>query len=90
MTPSLVPGLAETLFAPFARRHPDVVLSLDVQTTRRTLEWVVSRQVDFGITFEPVSSPDLTVTVIGRTEAACMIPQSHPLAARSGRWLRRS
>lgn len=84
VTPSLVPGLAETLFAPFARRHPDVVLSIDVQTTRRTLEWVVSRQVDFGITFESVSSPDLAVTVIGQTEAACMIPQTHRLAAKSG------
>lgn len=80
VTPSLVPGLAETLFAPFARKHPDVVLSLDVQTTRRTLEWVVSRQVDFGITFEPVASPDLAVTVVGTTEAVCMIPRSHPLA----------
>lgn len=84
VTPSLVPGLAETLFAPFARKHPDVVLSLDVQTTRRTLEWVVSRQVDFGITFEPVSSPDLHVTLIGQTEAVCMIPRSHRLAGQAG------
>lgn len=84
VTPSLVPGLAETLFAPFARKHPDVVLSLDVQTTRRTLEWVVSRQVDFGITFEPVTSPDLEVTVVGHTEAVCMIPRSHPLATAQG------
>jgi DNA-binding transcriptional LysR family regulator len=84
VTPSLVPGLAETLFAPFARKHPDVVLSLDVQTTRRTLEWVVSRQVDFGITFEPVTSPDLEVTVIGTTEAVCMIPHAHRLAKGRG------
>ncbi len=84
VTPSLVPGLAETLFAPFARKHADVVLSLDVQTTRRTLEWVVSRQVDFGITFEPVSSPELHVTVIGKTEAACMIPKDHRLAKATG------
>ena len=84
LTPSLMPGLAETLFAPFARKHSDVVMSLDIQTTRRTLEWVVSRQVDFGITFEPVSSQDLTVTTIGKTKAACMIPVSHPLAKRAG------
>lgn len=84
VTPSLVPGLAETLFAPFARRNSDVVLSIDVQTTRRTLEWVVSRQVDFGITFEPVSSPDLIVSVLGQTEAVCMIPPTHPLSRTSG------
>ncbi len=83
-TPSLVPELVETLFAPFSRIHPDVVLSLDVQTTSRTLEWVASRQVDFGVTFEPVSNPELTVTEIGRTEAACMIPVSHKLARRKG------
>jgi DNA-binding transcriptional LysR family regulator len=84
VVPSLVPVLADTVLAGFARVHPGVVLSLDVQTTRRTLEDIVSRQADLGITFEPVNDPAFTVSVIGHAEAACVIPAGHRLAGESG------
>jgi len=84
VVPSLVPVLADTVLAGFARVRPNVVVSLDVQTTRRTLEDIVSRQADLGITFEPVNDPAFTVTVIGHAEAACVIPAGHRLAADSG------
>ncbi|MFZ4532227.1 MAG: LysR family transcriptional regulator [Alsobacter sp.] len=84
VVPSLVPVLADTVLAGFARVRPNVTVSLDVQTTRRTLEDIVSRQADLGITFEPVNDPAFTVTVIGHAEAACVIPARHRLAGDAG------
>ncbi len=79
-TPSVLPEFTDGVLAPFVRGRPDVVLSLDVQTTRRTLEWVLASQVDLGLTFEPVSHPELTATVVGRMHAACLVPKRHRLA----------
>ena len=84
VVPSLVPVLADTVLAGFAKVRPNVVLSLDVQTTRRTLEDIVGRQADLGITFEPVNDPAFLVTVIGHAEAACIIPADHMLAGEDG------
>lgn len=84
VVPSLVPVLADTVLAGFARNRPGVVVSLDVQTTRRTLEDIVGRQADLGITFEPVNDPAFAVTVIGHAEAACVIPAAHRLSADPG------
>ncbi len=79
-TPSILPELTESLIGPFMRGHPDIVLSLDVQTTQRSLEWVLNRQVELGLTFEPVNAPELAASVVGRSEAVCLVPTQHPLA----------
>lgn len=79
-TPSILPQLTESLIGPFMREHPEIVLSLDVQTTRRSLEWVLTRQVELGLTFEPVNNAELAVSVVGRSEAVCLIPKEHRLA----------
>src|ERR1700691_4590690 len=70
------------VFAQFRRQYPRVVLSVERADRLRTLDSVVSRDVDFGIVSLPVRDTRLTVEPIHRDELALVAPPGHPLAGR--------
>jgi DNA-binding transcriptional LysR family regulator len=70
------------VFAQFRRQYPRVMLSVVRAERLRTLESVLSREVEFGIVSMPVRDARLTVELIHRDELALVVPQGHPLAAR--------
>jgi DNA-binding transcriptional LysR family regulator len=70
------------VFAQFRRQYPRVMLSVVRAERLRTLESVLSREVEFGIVSMPVRDARLTVELIHRDELALVAPQGHPLAGR--------
>jgi DNA-binding transcriptional LysR family regulator len=70
------------VFAQFRRQYPRVMLSVVRAERLRTLESVLSREVDFGIVSMPVGDARLTVELIHRDELGLVAPQGHPLAGR--------
>lgn len=70
------------VFAQFRRQYPRVMLSVVRAERLRTIESVLSREVDFGIVSMPVRDARLTVELIHRDELGLVAPQGHPLAGR--------
>jgi DNA-binding transcriptional LysR family regulator len=81
VVPSLLSHVSQYLVAPFMRLHPDVSILVEVVATLNALDWVSFRQTDVGITFEQISGSGIETNTIGKTEAACVVPIGHRLAA---------
>lgn len=83
VVPSLLPHVSLNLVAPFARLHPHSAISVEVVATLNALDWGSFRQTDLGITFEAMTGPGIETSVIGQTEAACIVARHHRLARRA-------
>jgi DNA-binding transcriptional LysR family regulator len=70
------------VFAQFKRQYSRVGLSVVRADRLRTIESVLSREVDFGVVSLPVKDPRLTVDSLHRDDVVLVAPSSHPLAAR--------
>jgi len=69
------------VFAQFKRQYSRVGLSVVRADRLRTVESVLSREVDFGVVSLPVKDPRLTVDSLHRDDVVLVVPSSHPLAA---------
>lgn len=70
------------VFAQFKRKYPRVSVSITRNERSRTLEAVLSQEVDFGVTAQPVTDPRLTIVPVHQDEMVVIAPVGHPLAAR--------
>jgi len=70
------------VFAQFKQQYSRVGLSIVRADRARTLESVMSREVDFGVVSLPLKDTRLTVDVIHRDEIVLVAPKNHSLAAR--------
>jgi DNA-binding transcriptional LysR family regulator len=66
--------------ASFMEERPMMRVTLQSLTSPQVLDQVVNREVELGIAYEPVFSPEVVVEVLMVTRIACVMPQSHPLA----------
>ncbi len=77
------PGLSLALLPPvlakFARRHPDVNLSLQTRSSAQVQEWLASQLFDIGITELPIDHPAIDVEPLS-VDCVCALPDQHPLA----------
>jgi DNA-binding transcriptional LysR family regulator len=70
------------VFAQFKRQYSRVGLSIVRADRLRTVEAVLSREVDFGVVSLPVKDTRLTVDTLHRDDVVLVAPNNHPLAAR--------
>jgi DNA-binding transcriptional LysR family regulator len=70
------------VFAQFKRQYSRVGLSIVRADRVRTVEAVLSREVDFGVVSLPVKDARLTVDSLHRDDVVLVAPANHPLAAR--------
>jgi DNA-binding transcriptional LysR family regulator len=70
------------VFAQFKRQHTRVGLSIVRADRLKTVESVLSREVDFGVVSLPVKDPRLTVDTLHRDDVVLVAPSNHPLAGR--------
>jgi DNA-binding transcriptional LysR family regulator len=71
-----------TVFAQFKRQYSRVGLSIVRADRVRSIESVLSREVDFGVVSLPIKDPRLLVDIIHRDEVVLVAPKNHSLAAR--------
>lgn len=70
------------VFAQFKRQYSRVGLSIVRADRMKTVEAVLSREVDFGVVSLPIKDARLTVDVLHRDDVVMVAPSHHPLAAR--------
>jgi len=81
-TPSFSSTLAPLLIEKFAKRHPNVHICLDIQSDDERIEWMVLENQDFGIAVSTGRNRNIATHELLSTEAVCLLPKSHRLAAR--------
>jgi DNA-binding transcriptional LysR family regulator len=70
------------VFAQFKRQYSRVGLSIVRADRLRTVELILSREVDFGVVSLPIKDSRLTVDTLHRDDVVVVAPSNHPLAAR--------
>lgn len=71
-----------SVFAQFKRQYSRVGLSIVRADRLKTIESVLSREVDFGVVSLPVKDARLTVDTLHRDDVVLVAPGNHPLAER--------
>jgi len=81
-TPAFATVLAPQLIRAFAERRPEVMISLEIQSSDDTIEWMVSQNHDFGIAPPTGKNPVIMSLPLVKTEAVCILPPKHRLAGK--------
>jgi len=71
-----------SVFAQFKRQYSRVALSIVRADRLRSIESVLSREVDFGVVSLPLKDPRLLVDIIHHDEVVLVAPKNHSLASR--------
>lgn len=71
------------VFAQYKKHYTRVNLNIVRAEHQRSLDAVLSREVDFAVVSMPVADPRLTVQVIHRDDMVLAVPPTHPLAQRA-------
>ena len=71
-----------SVFAQFKRQYSRVALSIVRADRFRSIESVLSREVDFGVVSLPLKDPRLLVDIIHHDEVVLVAPKNHFLASR--------
>jgi DNA-binding transcriptional LysR family regulator len=81
--PGLGLSLLPTIIAQMATEAPAAHLSMQVGTSSRISDWLLGQRVDLGISLLPVDHPSIEIESLVRTDAVCVLPRGHKLAARA-------
>ena len=79
---TLATAMMPTLARRFMAQQPDVVLEALSLSYPEAARAVLGRDADLGLVHLPLQVPDLHVLAILETDAVCVLPQGHRLAAR--------
>jgi DNA-binding transcriptional LysR family regulator len=80
-TSPLANGLLARAVASFAEVRPHARVALQSLGSPVVLERVINREADIGVSYEPVISADVETHVLTSGSIACVMPETHPLAA---------
>ena len=78
--PSIASGITVELISQFAKKRPGVGVSLEVQTSQRMLEYIISHECDLGISTLPIDNLATDIHKIATGHAVCIMPVGHRLA----------
>jgi len=81
-TPAFATVLTPRLIRAFAERRPEVMISLEIQSSDDTVEWMVSQNHDFGIAPPTGKNPVIMNRPLVTSEAVCILPPKHRLAGK--------
>ncbi|MDW6021129.1 LysR substrate-binding domain-containing protein [Mesorhizobium sp. BAC0120] len=81
--PSLGLRVVPDLVARLSLERPDVHLTVHVRTSAKIADWVLSQQIDLGISLLRMDHPSVKVEPLTRANAVCILPPGHPVAAKS-------
>jgi len=80
--PGLGFGFVPRLIAGLLEKNAKLNVYFDIMATPDVVRGLEAGQFDVGFVTMPVSSEQLQADVIAETEAVCVLPENHPLAAR--------
>ena len=77
--PALSNGFMPRFAGRFMASHPDLDLSLFGVISPLVVDWVASRQCDFGFVEMPIAHPDLPSLMMPRLKRVAVMPAGHKL-----------
>lgn len=80
-TPTFSSNLAVPLIKKFSERQPKAMISLEIQPSDDTVEWMVSQNHDFGIAPPSGRNPTIRTRPLMNAEAICILPRDHRLSS---------
>lgn len=81
-TPPLCDGFVAKTVAAFVRKRTGLKVNLLSLASPTIVDRVVSREVDLGVVYGPVTGSAVRAEVLGQATIACMVPSRHRLARR--------
>jgi DNA-binding transcriptional LysR family regulator len=75
-------GVVPRAIAAFAKKHPDVRIGYQVQTSNIVRDLVASGRADVGLAADEIDTTGLLHSVFTTPRAVCVMQQDHPLARR--------
>jgi DNA-binding transcriptional LysR family regulator len=81
--PSFSEGLLPEMVARFLARNPGVRFNLDSRSVDTTKAMIATRVADCGFMKLPIDEPDLEAETLVASGSVCVLPETHPLAARA-------
>ena len=82
-TPPLCDGFVAKAVATFVAKRPGIRVTLQAMASPLVLDRVVNREVDLGVSYEPVVSASVDMQPLMRAAIGCIMPARHPLAKRA-------
>lgn len=82
VTSSYFSGFMPGLIAGFKAKHPEINISLKTLSHEQVVDWVVSGAADIGFTTQANGNTALNTEPLLKRPIACVMPKSHPLAAK--------
>ncbi|MFT5549813.1 MAG: DNA-binding transcriptional LysR family regulator [Candidatus Azotimanducaceae bacterium] len=79
-TPAFSTLIAPQLIQKFAKRQPDAMVSLEIQSTDVAVEWMITQNFDFGIASATMVNPTTLSHPLSKTRSVCVFPKGHRLA----------
>jgi DNA-binding transcriptional LysR family regulator len=79
-TPAFSTLIAPQLIQKFAKRQPDAMVSLEIQSTDVAVEWMISQNFDFGIASATMVNHTTLSHPLSKTSSVCVFPKGHRLA----------
>lgn len=73
-------GYLAKAVATFVRERPLVRVTLQSLTTPQVVDRVLNREVELGVAYEPVVSPEIESELLVQSGVACVLREDHPLA----------
>ncbi len=78
-TPTFSTMISPQLIRKFAKRRPEVIISLEVQSTDDTVEWMLAQNYDFGIAPSTIKNQTILGHPLFDTQSVCLLPKGHRL-----------
>ncbi len=82
-TPTFSAQLAPDLIGKFALARPEAMARMEIEANDDSVEWMVSQNYDFGITTSKPANPSFESIVVNEDDVYCVVPDAHPLAAKT-------
>lgn len=80
--PSLSNSWISDIISEFARRYPDIHLSVITRSSKEIVESVDTRRIDLGISLFEASGEGVDCREFLTMESVCLLPRSHALCAK--------
>jgi DNA-binding transcriptional LysR family regulator len=80
--PALSLGFVPKVLDRFMQTRPRLKVTLEVRSSQKVIEWIAAQQFDLGLAVMPVDHPAIEVEPLDPSEAVCVLPPGHPLAAK--------
>jgi DNA-binding transcriptional LysR family regulator len=68
----------------FAKSHPEVDVTIHSLQTPDIIDRVVSRELNLGVCYGKINNSGLQTEELTRSEMICVMPETHPLAQKTG------